>query len=225
MSPARLKLGILISGRGTNMAALIAACAAPGFPAEVAMVISNRPAAAGLARARDAGIATKVVPHGDFADRESFDAALDAALRAAGVDLVCLAGFMRLLSEGFVTAWRDRAINIHPSLLPAFKGLDVQARAVAAGVRFSGCTVHFLRPAMDDGPIIVQAAVAVRPDDTGESLAARVLDEEHRCYPLAVRLIAEGRARVAEERVVIDGAVAPAATLINPDANNPEGAG
>ena len=216
MSADRLKLGILISGRGTNMAALIDACAAPGFPAKVALVISNRADAAGLVRAGEAGIATRVIPHGDFPDRESFDAALDAALREAGVELVCLAGFMRLLSEGFVSDWRDRAINIHPSLLPAFKGLDVQARAVAAGVRFSGCTVHFLRPAMDDGPIIVQAAVPVLADDTGDSLAARILAEEHRCYPLAVRLIAEGRARVVAERVEIAGAQAPGAGLINP---------
>ena len=216
MSADRLKLGILISGRGTNMAALIDACAAPGFPAKVALVISNRVDAAGLVRAGEAGIATRVIPHGDFPDRESFDAALDAALREAGVELVCLAGFMRLLSEGFVSDWRDRAINIHPSLLPAFKGLDVQARAVAAGVRFSGCTVHFLRPAMDDGPIIVQAAVPVLADDTGDSLAARILAEEHRCYPLAVRLIAEGRARVVAERVEIAGAQAPGAGLINP---------
>jgi len=216
VSADRLKLGILISGRGTNMAALIDACAAPGFPAKVALVISNRADAAGLVRAGEAGIATRVIPHGDFPDRESFDAALDAALREAGVELVCLAGFMRLLSEGFVSDWRDRAINIHPSLLPAFKGLDVQARAVAAGVRFSGCTVHFLRPAMDDGPIIVQAAVPVLADDTGDSLAARILAEEHRCYPLAVRLIAEGRARVVAERVEIAGAQAPGAGLINP---------
>lgn len=220
MSADRLKLGILISGRGTNMAALIDACAALGFPAEVALVISNRADAAGLARAREAGIATRIIPHGDFPDRESFDAALDAALRDAGVELVCLAGFMRLLSAGFVRDWHDRAINIHPSLLPAFKGLDVQARAVAAGVRFSGCSVHFLRPAMDDGPIIVQAAVPVLADDTGDSLAARILAEEHRCYPLAVRLIAEGRARVVAERVEIDGAQAPAAGLINPAAES-----
>ncbi|MBZ0325657.1 MAG: phosphoribosylglycinamide formyltransferase [Alphaproteobacteria bacterium] len=216
MSGDRLKLGILISGRGTNMAALIAACAVPDFPAEVALVISNRSDAGGLAGARAAGIPTRVIPHGDYPDRESFDAALDDALRAAGVELVCLAGFMRLLSAGFVRDWHDRAINIHPSLLPAFKGLDVQARAVAAGVRFSGCTVHFLRPAMDDGPIIVQAAVPVLSGDTGDSLAMRILAAEHRCYPLAVRLIAEGRARVVEERVEIDGAEAPSASLINP---------
>lgn len=212
----RLKLGILISGRGSNMQALIEACRAPDYPAEVALVISNEPDAAGLAHAAQAGIAVKTIDHRDFQDRETFDAALDRALAGAGVELVALAGFMRLLSAGFVQRWRDRLINIHPSLLPAFKGLDVHRRVLAAGVRISGCTVHFVRPEMDQGPIIVQAAVPVGPDDTEASLAARVLASEHRIYPLAVRLIATGKATVTGETVRL--ADTPVATdgLINP---------
>lgn len=212
----RLRLGVLISGRGSNLQALIDAAAAPDFPAEVALVLSNKADAAGLARAAAAGISTRTVSHRDFADREAFDAALTAALEAADVGLVCLAGFMRLLTPGFVEHWRDRLINIHPSLLPAFRGLDTHERALAAGVRFAGCTVHFVRPEMDEGPIILQAAVPVLPDDTAGSLAARVLEAEHRCYPAAVRWIAEGRVRVEGGRVRIDGAAAPEAALLNP---------
>jgi phosphoribosylglycinamide formyltransferase-1 len=212
----RVRTAVLISGRGSNMQALIEACAAPEFPAEIVRVIANRADAAGLDRARQAGIPTAVVPHRAFATRESFDAALDEALRADGVELVCLAGFMRLLTAGFVERWRDRMLNIHPSLLPAFKGLHTHERALAAGVRFSGCTVHFVRAEMDDGPIIVQAAVPVLPDDDADSLAARVLAAEHRAYPLAVRLVAEGRARVAAERVVVNGAGRAGGPLLNP---------
>lgn len=213
---SRLRVSVLISGRGSNLQALIDAAAAPGFPAEVVLVLSNVPGAQGLARAERAGIATRVVDHRAFADRAGFEAALDEALVAAESQLVCLAGFMRLLGEGFVGRWRDRLINIHPSLLPAFKGLRTHERAHAAGVRFSGCTVHFVRPAMDDGPIIVQAAVPVHAGDDADALAARVLAEEHRIYPLAVRLIAEGRVRVVDDRVDIDGAVAPPGALVNP---------
>jgi phosphoribosylglycinamide formyltransferase-1 len=213
---AKLKLGILISGRGSNLQALIDATAAPSFPAEIALVISNRADAGGLARAEAAGIATKVIPHKEFASRETFDTALDAALREAGVGLVCLAGFMRLLTAGFSQGWHDRLINIHPSLLPSFKGLDSHAQALAAGVRFSGCTVHFVRPEMDAGPIILQAAVPVHDGDDEDALAARILDAEHKCYPLAVRLIAEGRIRIVDEIVrVADGEFAGAA-LLNP---------
>jgi phosphoribosylglycinamide formyltransferase-1 len=214
----RLRLGVLISGRGSNLQALIAAAAAPDYPAEIALVLSNRPDAAGLGRATAAGLATEVVDHKRFAERAAFDAALDRALRAHRVELVCLAGFMRLLTRGFVEAWTDRMINIHPSLLLAFKGLDTHARALAAGVRFAGCTVHFVRPEMDEGPIIVQAAVPVLPDDDAAKLAARVLEAEHRCYPLAVRWIAEGRARVADGRVLIDGAPAAPDSRLNPGA-------
>jgi len=213
---ARLKVAVLISGRGSNLQALIDACAKPGFPAEITRVIANRADAAGLQRAASAGIATAIIPHRDYKSREDFDTALDAALRAAGVDLVCLAGFMRLLTPGFVARWHDRLINIHPSLLPAFPGLDTHARALAQGVRFTGCTVHFVRAEMDNGPIIVQAAVPVLTGDDADRLAARVLEAEHCAYPLALRLIGEGRVSVADERVVIAGAGAPAPMLLNP---------
>ncbi len=215
---SRLRAAILISGRGSNMQALIEACAQAGSPAEIALVISNKADAGGLAWARAAGVATDVVSHRAFADRAAFDAEIDAKLRAAGIQLVCLAGFMRILSDEFVAAWRDRMINIHPSLLPSFRGLDTHARALAAGVRLHGCTVHFVRPEMDTGPIIVQAAVPVESTDTPDSLAARVLSAEHRIYPLALRWIAEGRVRVENERAIIDGAAAAAAPLINPRA-------
>lgn len=217
----KLKLGVLISGRGSNLQALIDACAEPGFPAEIAVVVSNVHGAYGLERAQNANIPTVVVAHADFpkgaAGRPPFEAALNDVLAAHGVEFVCLAGFMRLLSDGFVHHWHDRLINIHPSLLPAFKGLHVHKAAIEAGVRFSGCTVHFVRPAMDEGPIIAQAAVPVLQDDTPDNLAARILEQEHRLYPLAVRLIAESRLSVTGERVVIDGYAGPAQSLINPD--------
>ncbi|HEY7609410.1 MAG TPA: phosphoribosylglycinamide formyltransferase [Alphaproteobacteria bacterium] len=214
---ARLRVGILISGRGSNMQALIEACRRPGFPAEIALVLSNEAGAAGLARAQAAGIATRVLDHRDFnKDRPAFERALTAALDEAGVEFVCLAGFMRILSETFVAHWRDRLINIHPSLLPAFRGLDTHKRALEAGVRLHGCTVHFVRAAMDEGPIIVQAAVPVLPGDDEAKLAARVLAAEHRCYPLALMLAAEKRLRIEHERCFIDGAPAQEAVLINP---------
>jgi phosphoribosylglycinamide formyltransferase-1 len=212
----RLRLGVLISGRGSNLQALIDAFAPPGAPAEVVLVLSNEPAAPGLSRARVAGIRAEVVDHRDHRDRGAFDRALAAALEAAGVDLVCLAGFMRILSDEVVDRWRDRLVNIHPSLLPAFPGLRTHERAIAAGVRFAGCTVHFVRPQVDSGPIIVQAAVPVRPDDTPATLAARVLEAEHRIYPLAVRWIAEGRVSVTDGRVVVAGVAAADRALINP---------
>jgi phosphoribosylglycinamide formyltransferase 1 len=209
----RRQLGILISGRGSNLAALIAAAADPAYPAEIAVVISNRVAAPGLAHAAAAGIPQAVIT---AADRGQFAAEADALLRRHGVDLVCLAGFMRVLDTGFVEAWRDRMVNIHPSLLPAFKGLGAQRQALAAGVRFAGCTVHFVRPEIDAGPIVAQAVVAVQPGDDEESLSARILAAEHRLYPLAVRLIGEGRVRVSGERAVIDGWQAPEGALFNP---------
>jgi phosphoribosylglycinamide formyltransferase-1 len=212
----KLKLGVLISGRGSNLQALIDALAEPGFPAEIALVISNKADAGGLDRAKEAGIATKVIPHKEFANREAFDTALDAALRAAGVELVCLAGFMRLLTAGFAQSWHDRLINIHPSLLPSFKGLDSHGQALKAGVRFSGCTVHFVRPEMDAGPIILQAAVPVLDGDDEDALAARILEAEHRCYPLAVRLIAEGRISLENEIVRVAGGKFAQAPLLNP---------
>lgn len=212
----RLKLGVLISGRGSNLKALIDACAAPDFPARIALVLSNRADALGLDRAKAAGLRTDVIPHRDFTDKAAFERAMTGSLEAAGVQLVCLAGFMRLLSAWFVEHWHDRLINIHPSLLPAFPGLDTHRRALEAGVRFHGCTVHFVRTEMDTGPIIVQAAVPVCEDDTPDSLAGRVLEQEHRCYPLAVRLIAEGRARVLGERVSIAPAGPAPDAVLNP---------
>nr|WP_040879031.1 phosphoribosylglycinamide formyltransferase [Kaistia granuli] len=202
---ARKRVAILISGRGSNMTALIEAAADPDFPAEIALVLSNRADAGGLARAAEAGIATAVIDHKGFSSRAEFDAAMDERLRAENIDLVCLAGFMRLLSDSFVEAWRDRMINIHPSLLPLFPGLDTHERAIAAGMRLHGCTVHFVRAQMDSGPIIGQAAVPVALDDTPDTLAKRVLAAEHQIYPLALALVAGGLATVANERLVIQG--------------------
>ena len=199
---ARLKIGVLISGRGSNMMALAEACRDNGFPAEIVLVLSNEPDAAGLGRAREFGLAADAVDHRAFADRAGFDAAVTGRLEAAGVELVCLAGFMRLFTAGFVEHWRDRLLNIHPSLLPAFKGLNTHERALAAGVEQHGCTVHFVRPELDDGPIVMQAAVPVLPDDTAASLADRVLEQEHRIYPAALRMVAEGALRIEGERVV-----------------------
>jgi phosphoribosylglycinamide formyltransferase-1 len=215
---ARLKVGVLISGRGSNLQALIDAGADPAFPVEIALVLSNKADAFGLERARQAGIPAQVISHRDFADKAAFESAMDAALRAAGVELVCLAGFMRLLSADFVGRWHDRMINIHPSLLPSFKGLDTHARALTAGVRFTGCTVHFVRPAMDEGPILVQGVVPVLPDDDEHALAERVLTVEHRCYPLALRLIAEGRVRIENERVIVEGGAPDPVGMLNPAA-------
>lgn len=202
---ARLRLGVLVSGRGSNLQALIDACADPAFPAVIALVVSNVAGAYAVERAQQAGIATAVLPHREYENRAAFDAAVQERLVAAQVQLVCLAGFMRLLTPGFVDAWRDRMVNIHPSLLPSFKGLHPQQQALDAGVKVSGCTVHYVRNEMDSGPIIVQGVVPVAPGDTAETLADRILAAEHAAYPLAVRLIAEGRVRVADERTVIAG--------------------
>jgi phosphoribosylglycinamide formyltransferase-1 len=213
---ARLKLGVLISGRGSNLRSLIAACAAPDYPAEVALVISNVADAAGLAFAEQAGIPTVAINPKAFPNRAAFDAAVEAELSKAGVELICLAGFMRILGAEILTRWHDRVINIHPSLLPAFRGLHVHEQALAAGVKISGCTVHIVRPAVDDGPILVQAAVPVAADDTPETLAARILAAEHRIYPLAVRLIAEKRVRIDGDRALIDASAPIALPLLSP---------
>jgi phosphoribosylglycinamide formyltransferase 1 len=199
-----VRIGVLISGRGSNLKALIEACEDPGFRGRIALVVSNRPGAAGLAVAEAAGVPTAVIDHKEFSMRETFDAELHRALTKAGVELVCNAGFMRILSDGFVEKWRDRQLNIHPSLLPAFKGLHVHQRALDAGVKITGCTVHFVRPEMDEGPIVAQAAVPVLPGDTAETLSQRVLDAEHKLYPLALKLVVEERARVVDEHVRID---------------------
>ena len=214
---ARLKTAILISGRGSNMQALVDAAADTDYPAEIVSVISNVPGAGGLERAAQAGISTTAIDHQDFDGRASFENALHAELTEAGVELVCLAGFMRLLTAEFVERWFDRMINIHPSLLPAFKGLQTHERVLAEGVRFTGCTVHFVRPAMDAGPIIVQGAVPVLPGDDADSLAARVLNAEHRCYPHALRLVANGRTSIVDKTVIVDGAEGPTDITVNPD--------
>jgi phosphoribosylglycinamide formyltransferase 1 len=199
-----VRIGVLISGRGSNLKALIEACEEPGFRGRIALVVSNRPGAAGLAVAEAAGVPTAVIDHKEFSMRETFDAELHRALTKAGVELVCNAGFMRILSDGFVEKWRDRQLNIHPSLLPAFKGLHVHQRALDAGVKITGCTVHFVRPEMDEGPIVAQAAVPVLPGDTAETLSQRVLDAEHKLYPLALKLVVEERARVVDAHVRSD---------------------
>jgi len=212
----KLKIAVLISGRGSNLQALIDSCGNAEFPVEIVCVISNEPGAAGLDRAAAAGIATDVVPHRDFESRETFEDELDARIRTAGAELIALAGFMRLLTGGFVEAWRDRLVIIHPSLLPAFKGLHTHERVLELGARFTGCTVHFVRPEMDAGPIIAQAAVPVLADDDADSLAARVLEQEHILYPLALRLIAEGKVRVDGELAIVSGALHPEGATINP---------
>jgi phosphoribosylglycinamide formyltransferase 1 len=223
VSRARRRTAVLISGRGSNLHALMAAAAARDYPAEIALVVSNRADAAGLKRARAAGVAAEVLDPRPFASREDFDQALSGRLQAHEIELVCLAGFMRILGPAFVAAWRDRALNIHPSLLPAFPGLDTHLRALEAGVRVHGCTVHLVRAEVDAGPIVVQAALAVRPDDTPDTLATRVLSLEHRCYPLALSLLATGRLRVEGERVMVEGATAPEGLLINPSPGQGEG--
>jgi phosphoribosylglycinamide formyltransferase 1 len=199
----RKKVGVLVSGRGSNLQALLDACADPAFPAEIALVISNVPGVYALERAAMAGVPTLTIPHKGFPSREAFDAEMDKALRAAGIEIVCLAGFMRLLSTPFAEGWRGRMINIHPALLPSFKGLHTHARAIEAGVKLHGCTVHLVTPELDDGPILVQKAVPVLPSDDEDSLAARVLEQEHKAYPEALRLLAEGRVVVEGNRALI----------------------
>jgi phosphoribosylglycinamide formyltransferase-1 len=203
----RQRVAILISGRGSNMGALIEAAQSPEYAAEIILVASNRPDAAGLAIARRAGIATEVVDHKLYADRESFERALQATLDAHRIDIVCLAGFMRLLTPWLVSRWEHRMLNIHPALLPDFKGLDTHARALAAGAKVHGATVHFVVPEMDSGPIIAQGSVAIRDDDTAETLAARVVAVEHKIYPLALDLVASGRVRVIDGHCRISGSV------------------
>jgi phosphoribosylglycinamide formyltransferase-1 len=207
---SRKRAAVLISGRGSNMAALMEAAKAKDYPAEITLVISNKPDAGGLSVARAAGIATEVIDHTAFGkDRAAFERALQAALEKHRIDLVCLAGFMRLLTPWLVGHWQNRMLNIHPALLPAFKGLNTHRRALEAGAKVHGATVHFVMPEMDSGPIIVQGAVAVRADDTEEALAARVIKIEHRIYPQALKLVAEGRVTVENGRCLIDGKPVP----------------
>ena len=202
-APRKTRVAVLISGRGSNMVALIEAAKDPAYPAEIVLVLSNRPDAAGLARATASGIPARAIDHTGFRDRASFDAALDAELRAADIDLVCLAGFMRIFTPDFVAGWAGRMLNIHPSLLPLFKGTHTHAQALEAGVRLHGCTVHFVVPELDAGPIVAQAAIPVREGDDPDSLADRVIVEERRLYPAVLALVAGGRARLEGDRVVI----------------------
>jgi phosphoribosylglycinamide formyltransferase-1 len=211
------RVAILISGRGSNMAALIEAAAVQDFPAEIVVVISNRADAGGLQKARASGIETLVIESRPFGEnRAAFEAVLQSALDRHGIDLVCLGGFMRLLTAEFVQHWYGRMLNIHPSLLPSFPGLEPQAQALRAGAKISGATVHFVTPETDAGPIIVQGAVAVRDDDTAETLGARILEIEHRIYPAALRLVASGLARLeADICKTVDGGVSDG-SLISP---------
>jgi phosphoribosylglycinamide formyltransferase-1 len=207
---------ILISGRGSNMEALIAARDAGQLPVTIAAVITNRPDAKGLQTAEKAGIATRVVDHKAFASREAFDAALAECIDTFAPDLVVLAGFMRILTEGFVTHYSGRLMNIHPSLLPSFPGLHTHQRAIEEGVRIHGCTVHFVTPALDHGPVIIQAAVPVLDGDDEAALAARVLRQEHRIYPQAVRWFAEGRLTLVDGRVQVAGEMVADTVLLAP---------
>jgi phosphoribosylglycinamide formyltransferase-1 len=212
------RVAVLISGRGSNMAALIEAAKDATFPAGIVLVLSNRPAAAGLAAARKSAIATAVVDHAVHGkDREAFERRMQEVLEAHRIELICLAGFMRLLTPWFVGRWQGRMINIHPALLPAFKGLGTHQRALAAGVKIHGASVHFVVPDMDSGPIIAQGAVRVRDDDTASTLAARVLAIEHRIYPAALALLAAGRIKIVDGRCRIEGAAGANGHLIVPE--------
>jgi len=214
---SRKRVAVLISGRGSNMAALIEAAQDKSYPAEIALVLSNRPDAGGLFTARAAGIATEVVDHANYGkDRAAFERALQAALTKHCIDFVCLAGFMRLLTGDFVNLWPERLINIHPALLPAFKGLDTHKRALEAHATIHGATVHFVVAEMDSGPIIAKGAVAVRDDDTEATLAARVLAVEHRIYPLALKLVAQDRVQVVNGRCLVDGVPVPDCASVVP---------
>jgi phosphoribosylglycinamide formyltransferase 1 len=198
----RLRVAILISGRGSNMDALIEAARAPDFPAQIALVVSNRPDAPGLAKAKAAGLATAAVDHKIYAGREEFERSLQIVLETYRIDFICLAGFLRLFTPWFIGQWRGRMLNIHPALLPAYKGLHTHERALADGVKIHGCTVHFVVPEMDEGPIVAQAAVSVLDSDTPETLAARVLEQEHRIYPMALELVSSGKVQIEGNRVV-----------------------
>jgi phosphoribosylglycinamide formyltransferase-1 len=210
------RVAVLISGRGSNMASLIEAAQAPGYPAETVLVLSNRPEAPGLARAAADGIATAVVDHRTCPEREAFERALDHELVEHRIELLCLAGFMRILTPWFIDRWLGRMLNVHPSLLPLFKGLHTHRRALEEGVRIHGCTVHFVTPELDSGPIVAQAAVPVLPSDTEETLRARVLRQEHAIYPLGLSLVASGRVRFQQGRVALDADWDDSAALVSP---------
>lgn len=215
----KLKIGVMISGRGSNLQALIDACKQEDYPAEIAVVISNKSDAFGLERARSAGIQAIALNKDDYADQDHFEQAIDGELRAHHVELVCLAGYMRILGRDFVTGWKNRMINIHPSLLPAFKGLHTHKRAIESGCRYTGCTIHYVVPDLDSGPIIMQAAIPIADHETHESLSKKVLPYEHQMYPAAVKMIAEGKVRLSGSTVVIKDMDSPNDGLINPCVN------
>ena len=212
----KARIAVLISGRGSNLQALIDAAARPDYPAEIAVVIANRPNAKGLERAAKAGIRQETVDHKDFETREEFEASIHDILKLEKIDFVCLAGFMRRLTDGFASDWRGRLINIHPSLLPAFKGLHVHERMIDAGVKLAGCTVHFVSSEVDAGPIIGQAAVPVLPGDDADTLAERILEQEHQLYPACLKLIVEGKARLTGSTVPYTNEVRANGALSNP---------
>ena len=213
----KLRIGVLASGGGTNLQSIIERCQDDSLDAEIAVVICNNPAAGALERAAQAGIASRCINHRDFSSREDFDTAVVSALQESGVELVVLAGFMRIITQTFIDAFPDRVINIHPALLPSFPGLHVQQQAIDYGARFSGCTVHFVDGGVDTGPILIQAVVPVLQDDTAETLAARILEQEHRIYPRAIQLIAENRVHINDRQVSIDPACpASRSALVNP---------
>ena len=212
----RKKVAVLISGRGSNMTALIKAAFEPDYPAQIALVISNKASAAGLKTAEEMGIPTKVIRAKNYETREEFDEAIQRTLEKNGIELVCLAGFMRIITPGFVKKWAGRMINIHPSLLPSFKGLDTHKRALTNGIKIHGCTVHFVSEEMDDGPIIIQAAVPVLDEDTEETLSARVLEKEHEIYPQALRWLANGDLRTSGQKVRLSHPATDYASLVSP---------
>ncbi|MAV87979.1 MAG: phosphoribosylglycinamide formyltransferase [Rhodospirillaceae bacterium] len=216
----KLKVGVLISGNGSNLQSIIDACEDPNFPAELSIVISNKAEAYGLGRAKKANIKTKVIEHQNFQHRSDFEKNITKALINANVELVCLAGFMRILTDTFVYSWKDRLINVHPSLLPIFKGLNTHQRAIECGVKFSGCTIHFVSSSMDEGPIILQAAVPVHQNDTSKSLAERVLDAEHKLYPMAIRLFANKKIWIENDLVKFTNIEDHNEILINPNIKN-----
>lgn len=211
-----MRTAVLISGRGSNLKALLEASAHEHFPAKIVLVLSDQPNAAGLALAEAVGVKTVIVERKAYENKEMFESAIDDALNISKVELVCLAGFMRILSSGFVSRRLNHILNIHPSLLPAFKGLDTHQRALEAGVRFTGCTVHFVRPETDAGPIIIQAVVPILPSDTLTTLSRKVLEQEHVIYPEALRLVASGQTEVRGDVVIVASSKILAESLINP---------
>ena len=219
-SKQKLRLGILASGGGTNLQSIIDQCDQGLLDADICLVISNNPGAGALERATQAGIKTACVDHRNFESREEFDQAVITTLNNAGVELVVLAGFMRIISAPFLQAFPQKIINIHPSLLPSFPGLHVQQKALDYGAKVSGCTVHFVDDGVDTGPIIIQAVVPIHPDDSEESLAARILEQEHKIYPQAIQWVAEGRVKIINRQVKITDSDVPAATLTNPSTSD-----